>query len=225
MLDADVKKRFGLAIKNWRAKSDISQEELAWRAGLHRSYVADIERGVRNASLQSIEKLAKAFEVSLSALFRPLGDQSSSVGASPVGEGPVDILLVEDDRNDVELTLQAFQKANVKNRIHAVSDGAKALEYLFGAGDRDRKRSPHHPELILLDLKLPKVGGMEVLRRIKSDARTRAIPVIVLTGSQRSQEILESKRLGAEFYIVKPVDFHRFCELTPRLSCYWRLFR
>ena len=74
MLDADVKKRFGLAIKNWRAKSDISQEELAWRAGLHRSYVADIERGARNASLQSIEKLAKAFEVSLSALFHPLGD-------------------------------------------------------------------------------------------------------------------------------------------------------
>src|SRR5204862_306035 len=90
MLQADVKKRFGLAIKNWRAKSDISQEELAWRAGLHRSYVADIERGARNASLQSIEKLAKALDVALSALFHPLGHQTGHVGASPEGDKPVD---------------------------------------------------------------------------------------------------------------------------------------
>jgi two-component system, response regulator len=225
MLHVDVKKQFGLAIKNWRAKSDISQEELAWRAGLHRSYVADIERGVRNASLQSIEKLAKALKVSLSALFRPLGDQPNAGGASTEGDEPVDILLVEDDRNDVELTLRAFQEARVKNRIHVVSDGAKALEYLFGAGYPARRRSQNRPQLILLDLKLPKVDGMEVLRRIKGDTRTRTIPVIILTASQKSQEILESKRLGAEFYIVKPVDFHRFCDLTPRLSCYWRLFR
>jgi len=225
MWHPDVKKRFGLAIKNWRAKSDISQEELAWRAGLHRSYVADIERGVRNASLQSIEKLANALKVSLSVLFQPLGDLPNAVGASPEGDEPVDILLVEDDRNDVELTLLAFQQANVKNRIHVVSDGAQALEYLFGASDRGRKRSENRPQLILLDLKLPKVDGMEVLRRIKSDVRTRAISVIILTSSQKSREILESKRLGAEFYIVKPVDFHRFCAVTPRLSCYWRLFR
>ena len=221
MLPNDVKRQFGLAIKNWRAKLGISQEELAWRASLHRSYVADIERGVRNVSLQSIEKLAKAFKVSLSVLFSPLDDQWDTVGASPEWGEPVDILLVEDDPNDVELTLRAFQEARVRNRIRVASDGAKALEYLLGAGNR----SPNHPQLILLNLKLPKVDGMEVLRRIKSDTRTRTIPVIALTELRMSQEILESKRLGAEFYIVKPVNFHRLCEVTPRLSYYWRLFR
>jgi len=221
MLPKDVKREFGLSIKDWRAKLGISQEELARRASLHRSYIADIERGVRNASLRSIEKLAKAFNVSLSVLFRPLDEQWDSVGASPESGQPVDILLVEDDPNDVELTLRAFQEARVSNRIRVASDGAKALEYLLGAGNR----SQNHPQVVLLDLKLPKVDGMEVLHRIKSDTRTRTIPVIVLTASQTGQEILESKRLGAEFYIVKPVDFSRFCEVTSRLSYYWRLYR
>jgi CheY-like chemotaxis protein len=220
-----MKKQFGLAIKNWRAKSAISQEELAWRAGLHRSYVADIERGVRNPSLQSIEKLAKALKVSLSSLFQPLGDISTAVVASAEGEEIVDILLVEDNPNDVELTLLAFQKANVKNRIRVAFDGAQALEYLLGAGRRPQEKFRNRPQLILLDLNLPKVNGLEVLRRIRADKYTRTIPVIVLTASQKSQEMLESKRLGVEFYIVKPVNFHRFCEVTPQLSCYWRLFR
>src|SRR6476619_4188234 len=122
----DVKKRFGLVIKTWRGKSGISSEELAWRAGLLRSYVADIERGARNASLQTIEKLARALNVSFSTLFQPFGDFPVAGGSSRADDR-VDILLVEDDPDDAELTLMAFRDANVKNPIHVVRDGAGAL--------------------------------------------------------------------------------------------------
>jgi len=219
---ADVKKRFGLVIKRWRRKSGISQEELAWRAGLHRSYVADIERGARNASLQSIEKLARALEVSFSTLFHPFGDFPAPDGSMP--DDRVDILLVEDNPEDIDLTLSAFREANVKNHIHVARDGTEALEHLFGTDHSVEEPLKSRPQLILLDLNLPKVGGTEVLRRIKKDERSRTIPVIILTGSQRSQELLECKRLGAEIYLAKPVDIHQFCEVLPRLSCYWALF-
>ena len=100
-------------------------------------------------------------------------------------------------------------------RTAQAHNGFQALDKAFAVA----------PDLIVADIAIPGVDGIELCRRLRADARTRAIPVIILTGSQRSQEILESKRLGAEFYIVKPVDFHRFCEVTPRLSYYWRLFR
>jgi len=223
---SDVKKGFGLAIKRWRRESGISQEELAWRAGLHRSYVADIERGARNASLQTIEKLAKALKISLSTLFEPL-EQTTEGGPEQAGapgkHRPVDILLVEDDPRDLELTLKGFQAARLTNRVQVVRDGAEAINFIFCRGSYANRNLIELPQVVLLDLKLPKVHGMEVLRSIKSEPRTRGIRVVVLTNSQKDEHIAEALRLGAEAYIVKPVDFQRLSEITPRLNFSWTL--
>lgn len=136
---------------------------------------------------------------------------------------PTDILLVEDNPTDVELTLRAFRKANLLNPLHVVEDGAEALEYLFGPGDAAGEPDHPLPRLILLDLKLPKVSGLEVLRRIKTHERTRRIPVVVLTSSREAPDVQESYRLGANSYIVKPVSFDKFLEAVTQLGLYWLL--
>lgn len=133
-----------------------------------------------------------------------------------------EILLVEDNPNDVELTLHAFRKNNLSNPIRVARDGAEALEYLFGL-DGGGKVTHILPRVVLLDLKLPKVDGLEVLRRIKSDPRTRTLPVVVLTSSKEEQDIVESYRLGVNSYIVKPVDFEQFTDAVRNLGLYWLL--
>jgi len=135
----------------------------------------------------------------------------------------IEILLVEDNPNDVELTLHAFSKNNFTNNIHVVRDGAEALEYLYGSEAHAGSGLHNMPKLILLDLKLPKVDGKEVLRRIKSDERTRLIPVVVLTSSREERDIVESYRLGVNSYITKPVDFEKFTETVRQLGLYWLL--
>lgn len=204
----------------------ISQEELAGRAGLHRTYVADIERGARNPSLESINKLANALELSLSALFGPAANQLSDTypGAADKADNVVDILLVEDNPSDIELTLQAFKKAHLTNRVHVARDGEEALAFIFAVGPYAHRKNDERPQVILLDLNLPKVGGREVLRRIKTDMRTKNIPVIILTISELGSDIIECNRLGANGYIVKPVDFQRLAKVTPQLDFRWTLF-
>jgi CheY-like chemotaxis protein len=132
----------------------------------------------------------------------------------------VEILLVEDNPNDVELALHALKKNKVSNRIHIARDGEEALEFIFGKNGKDSPKE-QHPKMILLDLKLPKVNGLEVLKRLKSDARTRSIPVIVLTSSAEERDIVESYDLGVNSYIVKPVDFQQFNEAIRQLGLYW----
>jgi len=140
-----------------------------------------------------------------------------------MAEHQVEILLVEDNPNDVELTLHAFKKNNLSNRIQVARDGAEALEFLFCSGAY-AQRSPHTgPKVILLDLKLPKVDGLEVLRKVKGDPRTRTIPVVVLTSSREERDIVESYQLGVNSYIVKPVDFAQFTEAVRQLGLYWML--
>ncbi len=124
--------------------------------------------------------------------------------------GGSDILLVEDNLHDVELTVHALERHHVANRIQVVRDGAEALDYLFGTGAYAGRSPDDRPRVILLDLKLPKVDGLEVLRRVKSDPRTKTIPVVVLTSSREERDIVESYGLGANSYIVKPVDFEQF---------------
>ena len=135
----------------------------------------------------------------------------------------VEILLVEDDSDDMELTLHALRKDNLANRIEIVRDGAEALEFIFCTGAYAHRSIENSPRVILLDLKLPKVDGLEVLRRVKSDPRTRVIPVVVLTSSREERDIVESYQLGVNSYITKPVDFEQFRETVRQLGLYWLL--
>ncbi len=135
----------------------------------------------------------------------------------------VEILLVEDNAQDAELTLRALDRAKVTNNIRVARDGAEALEILFGEGSEAGRKPSAAPKVILLDLKLPKVNGLEVLERIKSDPRTKMIPVVVLTSSREQNDIVESYRLGVNSYIVKPVDFERFADAVQKAGMYWLL--
>jgi two-component system response regulator len=135
----------------------------------------------------------------------------------------VDILLVEDNKDDVELTLHALRKENLANHIHVARDGEEALEFLFCNGTFAERSFEHPPRLILLDLKLPKVDGMEVLRKLKADARTRTIPVVILTSSKEERDLVNSYGLGANSYIQKPVDFDQFRETVKNVGLYWLL--
>lgn len=134
---------------------------------------------------------------------------------------PLRILLVEDNPSDLELTMHALSASKLSNPVVVARDGAEALELLFG--NEDQAVPPEPPQLILLDLKLPKVDGLEVLERIKGDARTRTIPVVVLTSSGEEPDIERAYRLGVNSYIVKPVDFGQFCETVKQLGMYWLL--
>ena len=135
----------------------------------------------------------------------------------------IEILLVEDNPNDEELTLYALRKNNITNQIQVLRDGAEALEYLFCTGAFADRQINDPPKVVLLDLKLPKVDGLEVLERIKADERTRTIPVVVLTSSQEERDIVESYQLGVKSYIVKPVDFEQFIEAVRHMGLYWML--
>lgn len=133
----------------------------------------------------------------------------------------LDILLVEDNPYDVELTLRALNKHNLANRVQVLADGAEALDFIFG--DPDAGNIHHNMKVILLDLKLPKVSGLEVLEKLKSDARTRAIPVVVMTSSAEDLDLQECYRLGVNSYVVKPVEFEAFSKVVADLGLYWLL--
>jgi two-component system response regulator len=138
-------------------------------------------------------------------------------------ENGVEILLVEDNPNDIELTLHALEKNKLTNPIHIARDGAEALEYIFSAGGTEDGVIKHKPKLILLDLKLPRVDGLQVLRVLKSDPVACAIPVVVLTSSREERDIIDSYKLGVNSYITKPVDFEQFTEAVRLLGMYWLL--
>lgn len=135
----------------------------------------------------------------------------------------VEILLVEDNPKDVELTLRAFRKANLTNGIHVARDGAEALDFIFCEGAHAARTIEDGAKVVLLDLKLPKVDGLEVLQRIKGDPRTKIIPVVVLTSSREQRDVVESYQLGVNSYIVKPVSFDQFVEAVEHLGLYWLL--
>lgn len=131
------------------------------------------------------------------------------------------ILLVEDNPNDVELTLRAFEKNMLANEIVVVSDGVKALDYLFATGTHAGRDPAAVPDVVLLDLKLPKLQGLDVLRRMRADQRTTRLPVVILTSSNEEKDVIASYDLGANSFVRKPVDFGQFVEATRQLGLYW----
>ncbi len=179
MQEPDVTRPFGVSVRTWRRRLGISQEELGGRAGLHRTYICDIERGARNVSLESIEKLARSLEISVARLFSYEPTSGVPKDQSASYEDLVDILFVEDNLNDIEITMNALK--GISNRVHVARDGREALDYLFLEGTNGDGRNIQRPQLILLDLVLPKIDGLEVLRRVKANSHTAPIPVVVLT--------------------------------------------
>ncbi len=131
------------------------------------------------------------------------------------------ILLVEDNPDDEALTLRALKKNNILNEVVVAHDGVEALDYLFGTGTHAGRDPSHLPQVVLLDLKLPKVDGLEVLRRVRADERTKLLPVVVLTSSKEEQDLLKSYSLHANSYVRKPVDFAQFMEAVRQLGLYW----
>jgi CheY-like chemotaxis protein/DNA-binding XRE family transcriptional regulator len=226
MTSLEVRKAFGAAIREQRLRLGLSQELLGERAELHRTYITDVERGARNLSLESITKLAQALQVPLGSLFSLVGiDRDGALTAvEPPRGGQVSLLLVEDDPKDIELTAAAFQHAHLANHLQISRDGEDALDYLFARGAYARKPPPL-PAIVLLDLALPKVHGMEVLRRIKMEERTRKICVVVLTGSRNDSFLQEALRLGADAYLLKPVDFNSFSAMASQFDFSWALQR
>ena len=138
-------------------------------------------------------------------------------------ENIVEILIVEDNEQDLALAQRALRKAKVSNRIHVARDGEEALEFLFCEGQFAERKMEDGPKVILLDLKLPKIDGLEVLQRIKSDPRIKSIPVVVLTSSKEQNDVVETYNLGVNSYIVKPVNFEQFSETVQKLGMYWLL--
>ena len=134
----------------------------------------------------------------------------------------VEILLVEDNPTDAELTMRALKKRNLANNLVWVKDGEEALDFIFCRGTH-QGRTNRAPKLVLLDIKLPKVDGIEVLRTLKSDPNTKPIPIVMLTSSQEERDMIESYKLGVNSYIVKPVDFDKFLEMVAQVGLYWAL--
>lgn len=133
----------------------------------------------------------------------------------------VDILLAEDSAQDAELALRALRKNNLANKVVWVKDGQEALDFIFCQGEYASRSPNHRPKLLLLDLKMPKVDGIEVLRRVKADQNSRSIPVVIMTSSNEERDVVESYRLGVNSYIVKPVDFTQFLETVSKAGLYW----
>jgi two-component system, response regulator len=131
------------------------------------------------------------------------------------------ILLVEDNADDEALTMRAFKKSNLKNEVVVVRDGVEALDYLFGTGDFEGRDLSVMPHLILLDLKLPKIDGLEVLRRLRADPRTKLLPVVILTSSKEQEDLINGYSLGANSYVRKPIDFNEFMSAIQQLGLYW----
>jgi len=139
------------------------------------------------------------------------------------GSNAIEILLVEDSPADAEMTLRALRRNNLANRVHWVKDGEEALEYMFRTGGYAERSLESVPKLVMLDIKMPKVDGIEVLRRLKSEPATRTVPVVIMTSSNEERDVMETYKLGANSYIVKPVEFDSFLETVAKIGLYWVL--
>jgi CheY-like chemotaxis protein/DNA-binding XRE family transcriptional regulator len=220
----------GAAVRSFRRLMGISQEELADRSGLHRTYITDIERGARNMTVESMAKLAAALRVPMTELFIPPATDNRELLLPPPVRSKsrsgraVHILLIEDSMKDAELTLFALEKNGVANRVSHVQTGEEAIDLLLGLPSRPVKRpAPAYPDLLLLDLSLPGMSGIAILRKVRASESTRSLPVIILTASRSDQDLKACLELGVSAYITKPVDFLEFSAAMPKLGLRWVL--
>ncbi len=213
-------------MRKWRGISGMSRSELAARCGLRQNEISSFERGTQKIPLEKVIKLSIALEgfIAKPSLRKPRVTPDLPRRSCALGE-LVNILLVEDNSDDVELTMHALQRVLVANRIRTVRDGAEALDFLFCRGRYLHRSAEELPQVVLLDLHLPKVSGMQVLREIKSHPLTCSIPVVILTTSGNSFDVMQSKQLGADAYIVKPVDLTSLGGVTPQLNFQWALLK
>jgi CheY-like chemotaxis protein/DNA-binding XRE family transcriptional regulator len=218
---------FGKFVREERKKLGISQEELAERSGLHRTYITDVERGVRNMTFESALKLTGSLDLSFQdffAEFRRWNDARVSTASASIPEtSPADILIVEDDPKDAELTIVGLQRNALVNRIAIASTGRDALQLLHGRRDDMNVKDTISPRVVLLDLRLPDIDGIEVLRRIRSHQRTRTLPVVILTSSRSDLDFHESVSVGVSGYLTKPIDWVEFSLMMPKFGFRWLL--
>lgn len=189
---------------------------------MHRTYIADIERGGRNITLRSILSIAKALDVPVGSLFVEAAGAAGDTAASERRKAG-EILVVDPAGADAEFTRRSLKQAKVTNHVKVVRDGETALAHLLGADHEERRKASHLPQLVMLALNLPKMSAVEVLRQMRNDVRTRAIPVVILATSRHDRALAECARLGAENFILKPVDFDSLTRLTPKLDLEWTL--
>lgn len=216
---------FGLVVKDLRRKKQLSQEELANRCGLHRTYITDIEHGTRNVSLKNISKIAHAVEESLHDLFARV-ERNSQQGVHLIGQTlqqdtinrpPIEILLVEDDQTFIDQIWHELNKGKIGNKVHVVRNGEEALEFLFSVQSDENKLSSI-TRAIFLDLDLPTISGFEVLERIRKDKSTKDIPVVVLISSASGVDKDRCKKLGVEEYLTKPLNIDSLTVAMRRLG-------
>ncbi|HVU18933.1 MAG TPA: response regulator [Candidatus Didemnitutus sp.] len=212
----------GAKVRAHRLRMGITQEELAWRADMHRTYIADIECGGRNVTLRSVANLARALEVSVADLVAEACQGANGNGVEKPAKATGDILLVEDNAADIELTQHAFASVNLLNSVRIARDGQEAIDLLLGKGAFE-KNGPLTPRLILLDLNLPKISGLEVLRQIRRHKPTVDVPVVIVTVSLRHEAIAECRRLGATQHIQKPLRFENLSHVVSKLNLHWAL--
>ncbi len=222
---------FGLVVKELRRERSLSQEELANRSDLHRTYITDIEHGSRNVSIKNILKIANAIGVSLHELFSRVERYSQS-GLTLVSQhlpneklhqrNPVEILLVEDDQSYIELTLHELQKARISNPIYIVRNGEEALQFLF-RGNATEHEDVQSPKVILLDLNIPLINGFDLLEHIRKNKKTKDIPVVIITSSTSEVDKERCKRLGVEVYLTKPINMTDFEEIMSKFGFHWLL--
>ena len=222
-----ITSRFGTVVRSLRHRLGLTQEALAERAELHRTYIAGIEGGVRNVTLKTIEKLAHALHVStatllLDAVGAPARSELTKPPATCTAQAHKEILLVTDQHAEVKRMLLAFQQARIVNPVKIAYSGQEALDLLL-PGHAAEDQLGNRPQLVLLDLQRAKPGAREVLQRLKADQQTRAIPVIMLMDDKFPKEMAEGQRMGADSYIVKPLNFDKIATAARQLGMFWQL--
>lgn len=189
---------------------------------MHRTYIADIERGVRNITLRSIINLAAALQVTVSSL---LAEPGETVHGPNEGHVASEVLLVESNPAEAEQVVQALAQAKFTNPVTVARDGEEAIDYLLGRGQFKGRAPSDTPHLVILDLKIPKLDGLEVLRRMRAQESTRSVPVVILTGARDERTLLECARLGADTVITKPLTVEKLAGVIPKLNLRWAIGR